>query len=168
MKINELFNVSGKVAVVTGGSRGIGEMIAAGFLANGVKVYITARKEAALIEKASELSETYQAECIPVPCDLSTMDGMEEFAAFMKSKEEHIDFLINNAGASWGEPYAEYSEKGWDKVMDLNVKSIFYLTQKLTPMLINQASVDDPSRVINIGSIDGLNVPALESYAYGT
>ena len=169
MKINELFNVSGKVAVVTGGSRGIGEMIAAGFLANGVKVYITARKEAALIEKASELSETYQAECIPVPCDLSTMDGMEEFAAkFMQSKEEHIDFLINNAGASWGEPYAEYSEKGWDKVMDLNVKSIFYLTQKLTPMLINQASVDDPSRVINIGSIDGLNVPALESYAYGT
>ena len=112
MKINELFNVSGKVAVVTGGSRGIGEMIAAGFLANGVKVYITARKEAALIEKASELSETYQAECIPVPCDLSTMDGMEEFAAFMKSKEEHIDFLINNAGASWGEPYADYSEKG--------------------------------------------------------
>ena len=168
MKINELFNVSGKVAVVTGGSRGIGEMIAAGFLANGVKVYITARKEAALIEKASELSETYQAECIPVPCDLSTMDGMEEFAAFMKSKEEHIDFLINNAGASWGEPYADYSEKGWDKVMDLNVKSIFYLTQKLTPMLTIKASDDDPSRVINIGSIDGLNVPALESYAYGT
>ena len=168
MKINELFNVSGKVAIVTGGSRGIGEMIAAGFLANGAKVYITARKEAALIEKASELSETYQAECIPVPCDLSTMDGMEEFVKFMQSKEQHIDFLINNAGASWGEPYAEYSEKGWDKVMDLNVKSIFYLTQKLTPMLINQASADNPSRVINIGSIDGLNVPALESYAYGT
>jgi NAD(P)-dependent dehydrogenase (short-subunit alcohol dehydrogenase family) len=146
MKINELFNVSGKVAVVTGGSRGIGEMIAAGFLANGVKVYITARKEAALIEK----------------------DGMEEFAAFMKSKEEHIDFLINNAGASWGEPYADYSEKGWDKVMDLNVKSIFYLTQKLTPMLAIKASNEDPARVINIGSIDGLNVPALESYAYGT
>ena len=102
MKINELFNVSGKVAIVTGGSRGIGEMIAAGFLANGVKVYITARKEAALIEKASELSETYQAECIPVPCDLSTMDGMEEFVKFMQSKEQHIDFLINNAGASWG------------------------------------------------------------------
>ena len=167
MKIDELFNVSGKVAVVTGGSRGIGEMIAAGFLANGVKVYITARKEAALIEKANELSKTYQAECIPVPCDLSTMDGMEDFAAFMKSKEEHIDFLINNAGTSWGEPYAEYSEKGWDKVMDLNVKSIFYLTQKLTPMLTVKASADDPSRVVNIGSIDGLNVPVIESYAYG-
>ena len=85
----------------------------------------------------------------------------------IESDEEHIDFLINNAGASWGEPYAEYSEKGWDKVMDLNVKSIFYLTQKLTPILKTKASIDNPSRVINIGSIDGLNVPALESYAYG-
>ena len=168
MKIAELFNVSGKVAIVTGGSRGIGEMIAAGFLANGVKVYITARKEAALIEKAKELSEMYNGECIPVPCDLSTMEGMGDFVSFVQSKEDHIDYLINNAGASWGEPYAEYSEKGWDKVMDLNVKSIFYLTQKLTPILAKQASLEDPSRVINIGSIDGLNVPALESYAYGT
>ena len=168
MKITELFNVSGKVAIVTGGSRGIGEMIAAGFLANGVKVYITARKEAALIEKAKELSEMYNAECIPVACDLSTMEGMEEFTSFMQSKEEHIDFLINNAGASWGEPYADYSEKGWDKVMDLNVKSIFYLTQKLTPMLSVNATSETPSRVINIGSVDGLNVPIMEAYAYGT
>ena len=168
MKIADLFSVSGKVAIVTGGSRGIGEMIAAGFLANGVKVYITARKEAALIKKAEELATMYEGECIPVPCDLSTMDGMSDFVDFIQSKEEHIDFLINNAGASWGEPYAEYAEKGWDKVMDLNVKSIFYLTQKLTPMLANQASIEDPARVINIGSIDGLNVPALESYAYGT
>lgn len=168
MKITDLFNVSGKVAVVTGGSRGIGEMIAAGLLANGVKVYITARKEAALMLKAKELSETFQAECVAVPCDLSTMEGMEEFSSYLQSQEESIDFLINNAGASWGEPYAEYSEKGWDKVMDLNVKSIFYLTQKLTPMLGLNACVEDPARVINIGSIDGLNVPALESYAYGT
>ena len=168
MKIAELFNVSGKVAIVTGGSRGIGEMIAAGLLANGVKVYITARKEAALIEKAKELSDMYEGECIPVPCDLSTMDGMSDFVDCIQSKEEHIDFLINNAGASWGEPYAEYSEKGWDKVMDLNVKSIFYLTQKLTPMLSLNSSLEDPSRVINIGSVDGLNVPVIEAYAYGT
>ena len=168
MKIAELFNVSGKVAIVTGGSRGIGEMIAAGFLANGVKVYITAREEAALMEKAKELSDIYEGECIPVPCDLSTMDGMSGFVDFIESKEEHIDFLINNAGASWGEPYAEYSEKGWDKVMDLNVKSIFYLTQKLTPMLGANSSLEDPSRVINIGSVDGLNVPVIEAYAYGT
>ena len=98
-KITELFNVSGKVAIVTGGSRGIGEMIAAGFLANGVKVYITARKEAALIEKAKELSEMYEADCIPVPCDLSTMEGIDSFANYMQSNEESIDFLINNAGA---------------------------------------------------------------------
>ena len=168
MKIQELFDVSGKVAIVTGGSRGIGEMIASGFLANGVKVYITARKEAALIEKAKELSELHSGDCIPVPCDLSTMDGIDEFVNYIKSKEDHIDFLINNAGASWGEPYAEYAEKGWDKVMDLNVKTIFYLTQKLTPILTVNSTIDDPSRVINIGSIDGLNVPALESYAYGT
>ncbi len=168
MKIAELFNVSGKVAIVTGGSRGIGEMIASGFLANGVKVYITARKEAALIKKAKELSDLHEGECIPVPCDLSSMDGMSDFVDFIESKEEHIDFLINNAGASWGEPYAEYSEKGWDKVMDLNVKSIFYLTQKLTPMLSRNSSLEDPSRVINIGSVDGLNVPVIEAYAYGT
>jgi len=167
MKIQELFDVSGKVAIVTGGSRGIGEMIASGFLANGVKVYITARKEAALIEKAKELSELHSGDCIPVPCDLSTMDGIDEFVKYINSKEDRLDFLINNAGASWGEPYAEYAEKGWDKVMDLNVKTIFYLTQKLTPILTVNASIDDPSRVVNIGSIDGLNVPAIESYAYG-
>ncbi|MAJ44675.1 MAG: 3-oxoacyl-ACP reductase [Candidatus Marinimicrobia bacterium] len=168
MKIQKLFDVSGKVAIVTGGSRGIGEMIASGFLANGVKVYITARKEAALIEKAKELSEMHSGDCIPVPCDLSTMDGIDKFVNFIQSKEAHIDFLINNAGASWGEPYAEYSETGWDKVMDLNVKSIFYLTQKLTPMLKVNSSLENPSRVINIGSVDGLNVPVIEAYAYGT
>ena len=167
MKINELFNVAGKVAVVTGGSRGIGEMIASGLLANGAKVYITARKEAPLILKAKELSDKYDAECIAVPCDLSAMEGIDQFVEFLASSETQIDFLINNAGASWGEPYADYSEKGWDKVMDLNVKSVFYLTQRLTPMLKSAGNQEDPSRVINIGSIDGLNVPALESYAYG-
>ena len=168
MKINELFNVSGKVAVVTGGSRGIGEMIATGLLANGAKVYITARKEAPLIKKANELSSNYDGECIPVPCDLSSLDGINKFLDYIQSKESHVDFLINNAGASWGEPYAEYSESGWDKVMDINVKSIFYLTQKLTPMLKLKATAEDPARVVNIGSVDGLNVPAIETYAYGT
>jgi len=168
MKINELLNVEGKVAVVTGGSRGIGEMIASGFLANGVKVYITARKEAPLILKAKELSDKYDAECIAVPCDLSAMEGIDQFAEFISSHETQIDFLINNAGASWGEPYSEYSEKGWDKVMDLNVKSVFYLTQKLTSLLKIAGNLEDPSRVINIGSVDGLNVPVIEAYAYGT
>ena len=105
MEINNLFNIKDKVAVVTGGSRGIGEMITSGFLANGVKVYISARKAPALIEKAKELSDKYGQECIPVPCDLSSMEGMEEFVQTISQKEEHIDFLINNAGAAWGETY---------------------------------------------------------------
>ena len=168
MKISELFNVSGKVAVVTGGSRGIGEMISAGFLANGVKVYITARKEEPLVKKAEELSNKYNGVCIPIACDLSSSVGIDYFVKRFGEKEEAIDFLINNAGAAWGEPYDKFSEVGWDKVMDLNVKSLFFLTQKLTEMLKIRASRDDPSRVINIGSIDGLNVPAFETYSYST
>ena len=167
MKISILFSIENKIAVVTGGSRGIGEMITAGFLANGVKVYISARKAPALIEKAKELSDKYQQECIPIPCDLSTMEGIEEFSKIIEDNEDGIDFLINNAGAAWGEPLESFSEKGWDKVMDLNVKSIFFLTQKFKNLLSNNASEDDPSRVINIGSIDGLNVPAMETYPYG-
>lgn len=167
MKIENLFNIENKVAVVTGGSRGIGEMITSGFLANGVKVYISARKAPALIDKAKELSEKYGIDCIPVPCDLSSMEGINEFVEIIEKKEEGIDFLINNAGAAWGEPLESFSEKGWDKVMDLNVKSIFFLTQKFKTLLTKNATEEDPSRVINIGSIDGLNVPAMETYPYG-
>ena len=130
MKITDLFNIENKIAVVTGGSRGIGEMITSGFLANGVKVYITARKVPALIEKAKELSEKYEQECIPIPCDLSTKEGVRDFVNQIADKENGIDFLINNAGAAWGEPFESFSEGGWDKVMDLNVKSLFFLTQK--------------------------------------
>ena len=166
MKINNLFNVEGKVAVVTGGSRGIGEMISAGFLANGVKVYITARKAPALIEKANELTEKYDQECIAIPCDLSSKEGIDDFVSQISQKEDGIDFLINNAGAAWGEPFESFSEGGWDKVMDLNVKSLFFLTQKMKSLLTNNATLDDPSRVINIGSIDGLNVPALPTFSY--
>ena len=167
MDIKSLFDVRGKIALVTGGSRGIGEMITTGFLANGVKVYISARKAPALIEKANELSEKYGQQCIPIPCDLSTMDGIKTFVKEISSKEDGIDFLINNAGAAWGEPLDSFSEKGWDKVMDLNVKSVFFLTQQLRILLAKNASNDDPSRVVNIGSIDGLNVPSMETYPYG-
>ena len=167
MKIDSLFNIQDKVAVVTGGSRGIGEMIAAGFLANGTKVYISARKAPALVDKAKELSDKYNQECIPIPCDLSSMDGIEEFTNEIQNKEKGIDFLINNAGAAWGEPLESFSEGGWDKVMDLNVKSLFFLTQKFKNLLLHNASEEDPSRVINIGSIDGLNVPSMETYSYG-
>ena len=168
MKIQNLFNIENKTAVVTGGSRGIGEMIAAGYLANGVKVYMTSRKAPALIEKAKELSGKFNNECIPIPCDISTIDGIEEFVSAVSEKEDSIDFLVNNAGAAWGEPYESFTEGGWDKVMNLNVKSIFFLTQKMKTLLTAKATLEDPSRVINIGSIDGLNVPAFETYSYST
>ncbi len=168
MNIDNLFNVSGKTAVVTGGSRGIGEMITAGFLANGTKVYITARKAPALIEKAKELSELYGSECVAIPCDLSTLEGIESFTQQIKEKEDGINYLINNAGAAWGEPFESFSESGWDKVMDLNVKSLFFLTQKMKPLLVKKATHEDPSRVINIGSIDGLNVPAFPTFSYSS
>ena len=166
MDINSLFNLQGKTAVVTGGSRGIGEMITAAFLANGVKTYITARKAPALIDKASELTDKFGGECIAVPCDLSTNGGIHEFVSELQSKETSLDILINNAGAAWAEPLMEYSESGWDKVMDLNVKSLFFLTQQLTPMLAKNASFENPSKVVNIGSIDGINTAAFESFAY--
>lgn len=108
MEINKLFDVSGKVVVVTGGSRGIGEMITSGFLANGAKVYISARKAPALMEKAKELSEKYNGECIAIPCDLSTLEGMDYFTQQITEKEKGIDFLINNAGAAWGEPLEDF------------------------------------------------------------
>ena len=99
--------------------------------------------------------------------DNFSMDGIEEFVNQITEKEDAIDFLVNNAGAAWGEPLESFSEKGWDKVMDLNVKSIFFLTQKFKNLLSKNANDDDPSRVINIGSIDGLNVPSMETYPYG-
>ena len=166
MEITSLFNISGKVAVVTGGSRGIGEMITAGFLANGVKVYISARKAPALIAKAKELSEKYNQECIPVPCDLSSIDGIDEFVTQITEKEDAIDFLINNAGAAWGAPFDTFPENGWDKVMDTNVKAVFFLIQKLIKILESSGDNFDPSRIINVGSIDGIGIPRAETYSY--
>ena len=168
MNIQELFNVDGKTALITGGSRGIGEMIAAGFLANGVKVYITARKEAPLIEKAKELSDKFNGECIAIPCDLSNMEGIKKLASDYISYEDSLDILVNNAGAAWGEPYENFSEKGWDKVMDINLKSVFFLTQKLLPLLKKAGSKNDPARIINIASINGLTHPLMPTYSYSS
>ena len=167
MKISELFNVSGKVAVVTGGSRGIGEMITSGFLANGVKVYITARKERPLVEKAEELAKKYGGICIPIACDLSSSVGIDYFLKKIREKEDAIDFLVNNAGAAWGEPFENFPEVGWDKVMDTNVKGVFFLTQKLLPLLEQNAAHDAPSHVINVGSIDGIKTPIFDNFSYG-
>jgi 2-deoxy-D-gluconate 3-dehydrogenase len=142
-------------------------MITSGFLANNSKVYITARKEEALVKKAEELSQKYSCECIPVSGDISNSEGIDALVNFLNDAEpEGIDFLINNAGAAWGANYDDFPESGWDKVIDLNLKTPFFLTQKLTPLLEKKGTTEDPSRVVNIASIDGLHVPMMETYSY--
>ena len=167
LNVSDLFAVKGKIAIVTGGSRGIGEMLAAGFLANGAKVYITARKEDALLSKAKELAVQFNAECIPYCVDLSTIDGITNFVQFIKEQEpDGIDFLINNAGAAWGNPFDTFPESGWDKVMDINLKSPFFLTQQMKDLLALKGTDVNPSRVINIASIDGLRLPLMDTFSY--
>ena len=164
--MKDLFSIEGKVALVTGGSRGIGEMIAAGFLANGAKVYISSRKAEVCDATSQRLQDEYGSTCISVPADLSKLDGINELSNTI-SQEDSLDILVNNAGASWGEPIDEYSEKGWDKVMDTNVKGVFFLTQKLLPLLRDSGTSEDPSRVINIGSIDGIKTGLFDAFSYG-
>jgi NAD(P)-dependent dehydrogenase (short-subunit alcohol dehydrogenase family) len=167
MKIDDLFSIDGKVALVTGGSRGIGEMIAAGFVANGAKVYISSRKADVCDATAARLAETYGGECISLPADLSTVDGIEALVGEIAGREDHVDIVVNNAGASWGDPLESFPEAGWDKVMDTNVKGPFFLVQKLLPLLEARASAEDPSRIVNIGSVDGIRTSRFENYSYG-
>jgi NAD(P)-dependent dehydrogenase (short-subunit alcohol dehydrogenase family) len=159
-----LFSIQGKTAVVTGGSRGIGLMIAEGFVKAGAKVYISSRKKEVCDEVAEELSKF--GTCISAPADLSTLEGCEQLAGEVAGNEKSLDILVNNAGAAWGAPMEEYPDSGFDKVLALNVKAPFHLTVKLLPQLRAAATEDDPARVINIGSIDGLRVPLLDNYAY--
>lgn len=162
-----LFSLKGRVAVVTGGSRGIGKMIASGFLAYGAsKVYITARKPGPLDATAKELSGKFPGECIALPIDMSTVEGCEQLAAELIKREPKIDILVNNAGAAWGANFDEFPESGWDKVMNLNVKSLFFLTKALAKPLRAAATKEQPGKVINIASIDGLSVNPLETYSY--
>ena len=163
--INKLFSIEGKTAVVTGGSRGIGKMIAEGYVKNGVKTYITARKAEACQQTAEELSK--KGECIAFPADLSSKEGRDSFVQEIKSRENSLDILVNNAGAAWGATFEEYPDEGYDKVMDINVRAIFMLTRDLMPLLVKDATSENPSRVINIGSIDGLRVSSTDNFAYG-
>ena len=163
--MQNLFDISGKVALVTGGSRGIGEMIAEGFVTNGVKTYISARKAEACDATAERLAAL--GECISLPADLSSGDGIKALTHELGEREQKLDILVNNAGATWGEPIETFSDSAWDKVMDINVKSPFFLTQALLPLLEAAASHEDPARVIMVGSIDGLNVNRLPTFSYG-
>ena len=164
--INNLFSMDNKTCVVTGGSRGLGFYMAHGFLeAGATRVYITARKAVACIEAAEELSQF--GECIAFPGDISSLDGIQALAAALGEREASIDVLVNNAGAGWGASLEEFPEKGWDKVMDLNVKTPFFLTQALLPLLKQGKSPDRTACVINIGSIAGIVGDSISNYSYG-
>ncbi len=164
--MKNLFSVEGKIALVTGGSRGIGEMIARGYVENGARTYISSRKAEVCDALAAELSKL--GTCISLPADLSTLAGTQALVAELSGREKQLDILVNNAGANWGQELSEFPESGWDKVMDLNLKSPFFLTRDLIPLLKAGATAADPARVINIGSVDGLHAPMLETYSYSS
>jgi NAD(P)-dependent dehydrogenase (short-subunit alcohol dehydrogenase family) len=164
--MKDLFSVEGKVALVTGGSRGIGLMIARGLVAHGARVYVSSRKADVCEAVAEELRK--EGQCIALPADVSGEAECVRLAAELSEREPALHLLVNNAGANWGAPLAEYPDSAWDKVLALNLKSVFHLTRALLPRLEKAATPDDPARVVNVGSIDGIHVPDLETYAYSS
>jgi NAD(P)-dependent dehydrogenase (short-subunit alcohol dehydrogenase family) len=160
----DLFDLTGKVAVVTGGTRGIGLMIARGLLQAGSSVYISSRKADAVAAAEAELAS--YGKVVGIAADLAQVDECRRLAAEVGEREDRLHILVNNAGATWGEPFAEFSESGWDRVADLNMKTPFFLTQAFLPMLEAAATAEDPARVINVGSIDGLHVNPMPHYPY--
>src|SRR5258706_5378098 len=162
-----LFSLQSRVALVTGGSRGIGKMIAAGFLSQGAaRVYITAGKAGPCEATEKGLRAEYGGECVALPIDISSLAGIEMLAAEIKKREPKLDILVNNAGAAWGADFDEFPESGWDKVMNLNVKTPFFLTKALAAPLRAAATAEKPAKVINIASIDGIFVNPQETYSY--
>ena len=164
--VEDLFGMSGKVALVTGGSRGIGLMIAEGLVQAGARVYISSRKADVCDREAARLAKL--GTCLSLPADLGSLAGCTALAEALRAKERKLDVLVNNAGANWGAPMEEYPDTAWDKVFELNVKSIFNLTRALLPELEAAATSADPARVLNIGSIDGIRAPILDTYAYSS
>ncbi len=162
--MKNLFSLAGRVALVTGGSRGIGKMMAHGLLSHGARVYISSRKASACEEASKELSA--YGPCLALPADCSTMEGIRGLAQAYGAREAKLDILINNAGAAWLAKFDEFPEKGWDKVMDLNVKTPFFLTQALMAVLRAAATKEKPAKVINVASIDGIGVNPQETYSY--
>jgi NAD(P)-dependent dehydrogenase (short-subunit alcohol dehydrogenase family) len=165
MNLQSLFSLEGKTALVTGGSRGVGAMIAEGLVAAGCRVYISSRTAADCEETAKRL-KNYPGDCMALPADISSVDGIEALVASLSKLENSVDILVNNAGVAWGEPFEQFSEKGWDRVMNLNAKAVFFLTQKMLPLLKQSASAEDPSRVINITSILGSRPDPMMAYSY--
>jgi NAD(P)-dependent dehydrogenase (short-subunit alcohol dehydrogenase family) len=164
--LDELFSIRGKTAVITGGTRGIGLMMAEAYVRAGVKVYVSSRKADVCAEIAERLSGI--GPCIGIPADLSTEAECRRLADEIASREDRLHVLINNAGATWGAPLAEHDDAAWERVLNINIKGVFHLTRFLRPLLDAAATDDDPARVINVGSIDGIQVPMLETYSYST
>jgi 2-deoxy-D-gluconate 3-dehydrogenase len=165
MDTTNLFSLKGRTALITGGSRGIGKMIAEGFIAQGARVYISSRKAEVCDQTAAELSRG-GGTCVSLPADVSTLDGVKRLAEAYAARESSLDILVNNAGAAWLAAFDDFPEKGWDKVVDLNVKSPFFLTQALAKSLRAAARPDRPAKVINIASIDGIYLTPNETYSY--
>jgi NAD(P)-dependent dehydrogenase (short-subunit alcohol dehydrogenase family) len=163
-RVSDLFSVSGKTALVTGGSRGIGLMIARGFVDAGARVYISSRKADVCDEVAAELSR--HGECFAIPADLSSEAECRRLAEELAGREDRLHVLVNNAGATWGAPLVDHDEATWERVLAINVKAVFHLTKFALPLLEATGTDEDPARVINIGSIDGIHVPLLETYSY--
>ena len=163
--MGDLFSIAGKTALVTGGSRGIGEMIVRGYVAAGTKVYISSRKADVCEALAEELRDA-GGDATALPADLSTEAACAALAGELEGRESSLDILVNNAGATWGAPIEEFDEAAWERVLALNVKGVFFTTKYLLPLLNAAGTADEPARVINVGSIDGLRVPTLETYSY--
>jgi NAD(P)-dependent dehydrogenase (short-subunit alcohol dehydrogenase family) len=164
MTASSLFDIAGKTALVTGGSRGIGLMIAEGFVDAGVKVYISSRKADVVADVAAQLSK--KGTCIGIPADLATESECRRLAEEVATREDSLDILVNNAGATWGAPLEDFDEAAFERVLALNVKGVFHLTKFLVPLLQKAGTVEEPARVINIGSIDGIQVPQLDTFSY--
>jgi NAD(P)-dependent dehydrogenase (short-subunit alcohol dehydrogenase family) len=162
--LKDLFSIEGKVALVTGGSSGIGAMIARGYVEAGAKVYIASRKKDVCEQVAAELSE--KGTCIALAANLQEASECVRLADEIANREGKLDILVNNAGANWGEPIESFPDAAWDRVLGLNVKAVFNLTRALIPSLTKAGSPEDPARVINIGSIDGLKPPVLDTFSY--
>jgi NAD(P)-dependent dehydrogenase (short-subunit alcohol dehydrogenase family) len=160
----EIFGVRGKVALVTGGTRGIGLMIAEGLVKAGAKVYVSSRKVEACEETATTLSQ--HGDCVAIPSDVATLEGCQQLADEIAAREDHLNILVNNAGVTWSEDIENFHEKAWDKVMDLDVKTPFFLTQKLLPLLREAASHDNRASVVNVTSVNGLRPSSLRNYSY--
>lgn len=164
MNLERTFSLEGQVALVTGGTRGIGYVIACMLVALGARVYISSRDPEACAQAEKDLSAI--GSCIAIACDLSSIEGVDQLTQVLGEREDRLDILVNNAGAAWGEPIERFSVEGWDKVMDLNLRSVFFLVQRTLPLIRQAASADRPARIVNVGSVEGLRAPDMETYSY--